>query len=90
MADSALAQFDAYLKTPQGSRPRMGPDFTVPAPTMEAVARMYEQRGDTARAVQAYRDFVEMWKRADPELQPRVAAARKRIEALTPVERTRR
>jgi tetratricopeptide (TPR) repeat protein len=90
MADSALAQYEAYLKTPQGSRPRTGPDIDVPAPTMEAVARMYEQRGDTARAVQAYRDFLEIWKRADPELQPRVAAARKRLEALVPVERPRR
>jgi tetratricopeptide (TPR) repeat protein len=90
MADSALAQYEAYLKTPRGARPRTGPDSDVPATTMEAVARMYEQRGDTARAVQAYRDFVEIWKRADPELQPRVAAARKRIEALAPVERPRR
>jgi hypothetical protein len=40
--------------------------------------------------VQAYRDFVAMWTRADPELQPRVAAARKRIEELTPLERVRR
>ena len=90
MADSALAQYEAYLKTPRGSRPRTGPDSDVPATTIEAVARMYEQRGDTARAVQAYGDFVEMWKRADPELQPRVAAARKRLEALAPVERPRR
>jgi tetratricopeptide (TPR) repeat protein len=90
MADSALAQYEAYLRTPQGARPRTGPDVDVPATTMEAVARMYEQRGDTSRAVQAYRDFVEIWKRADPELQPRVAAARKRIETLAPVERSRR
>jgi tetratricopeptide (TPR) repeat protein len=90
MADSALAQYEAYLRTPRGARPRSGPDSDVPATTMEAVARMYEQRGDTNRAVQAYRDFVEMWKRADPELQPRVVAARRRIEALTPVERPRR
>jgi hypothetical protein len=57
---------------------------------MEAVGKMYDARGDTARAVEAYRDFVERWKNADPEVQPRVAAARQRIVALTPVERVRR
>jgi hypothetical protein len=51
---------------------------------------MYELRGDTANAVEAYREFVERWKNADPELQPRVVEARKRLEALTPVERVRR
>jgi hypothetical protein len=57
---------------------------------MEAIGKMYDARGDTARAVEAYRDFVERWKNADPEVQPRVAAARQRIIALTPVERVRR
>jgi tetratricopeptide (TPR) repeat protein len=90
MADSALAQWEVYKRTPWGSRPRTGPDFSVRAVTIEAVGKMYEQRGDTARAVEAFRDFVERWKNADPELQPRVVEARKRLEALAPVERVRR
>jgi hypothetical protein len=90
MADSALAQWEVYRRTPWGSRPRTGPDFTVGALTIEAVGKMYELRGDTANAVEAYREFVERWKNADPELQPRVVEARKRLEALTPVERVRR
>ena len=36
-----------------------------------------------------YRDFVELFKSADAELQPRVAAARERIKQLTPNERTK-
>ena len=48
---------------------------------------MFDARGDTANAVQHYRDFIEFWKSADPELQPRVAAARERLQQLTPVER---
>jgi tetratricopeptide (TPR) repeat protein len=89
MADSALAQYEAYRRTPLGSRPRTGPDLQIRALVMEAVGKMYDSRGDTARAVEAYRDFVERWKNADPEVQPRVAAARQRIVALTPVERVR-
>jgi tetratricopeptide (TPR) repeat protein len=83
MTDSALAQYEAYRRTPTGSRPRKGPDPNIAAPTLETIGRMYEQRGDTARAVEAYRDFAQRWKRADPEFQPRVAAARKRLVALT-------
>ncbi|HEX9563748.1 MAG TPA: serine/threonine-protein kinase [Gemmatimonadaceae bacterium] len=90
MADSALAQYEAYRRTPWGSRPRVGPDLTIRALALEAVGKMYELRGDTAKAVEAYRDFVERWKNADPELQPRVSEARRRLEALTPVERIRR
>ena len=45
---------------------------------------------ETAAGLQAYRDLVERWKDADPELQPRLAAARKRLAELTPVERPRR
>ncbi len=41
----------------------------------ELRGQIAEQRGDTAAAIQAYRNFVTLWKDADPELQPRVAAA---------------
>ena len=34
VADSALAQYDAYRRTPYGSRPRVGPDLSVPATSM--------------------------------------------------------
>jgi tetratricopeptide (TPR) repeat protein len=90
MSDSALAQYEAYRRTTNGSRPRSGPDPSLAAPALEAIGRMYEERGDTTRAVEAYRDFVARWKRADPEFHPRVAAARRRIDALTQQERPKR
>ena len=89
-ADSAIAEYERYLKTSFGGRAREGPDFHVTAPITEALARMYEAKGNTDRAVALYRDFVELWKSADPELQPRVAAARARLQALTPVEGRKR
>ena len=89
MADSAIAQYEAYLATPLGGRKRTGTDVNVRTPTVESLAKMFEQRGDTARAVAMYRDLVERWKAADAELQPRVSAARRRLEVLTPVERPR-
>jgi tetratricopeptide (TPR) repeat protein len=90
MADSATAEYERYIKTPFGARAREGPDINVPAPVTEALAKMYDAKGNTDRAVALYRDFIELWKGADPELQPRVAAARARLQALTPVEGRKR
>ena len=36
-----------------------------------------------------YRAFIDLWKNADVELQPRVTDARKRLARLTPVEKPR-
>ncbi len=44
----------------------------------------FEQRGNTERAIYYYGKLVELWKDADPELQPRVEAARRAIAALSP------
>lgn len=64
----------------------MGPDQSLPAGLHEALAKIYESKGQTARAAELYRDFIELWKAADPELQPRVQAARVRLRALELVE----
>jgi len=45
---------------------------------------LYEQRGERQKSIQHYAEFVDLWKDADPELQPRVEAARRAIEALSP------
>jgi eukaryotic-like serine/threonine-protein kinase len=54
---------------------------TTPA-GLEAVGRLSEELGDLDVAADAYRRFVELWANADPELQPRVEAARARLAAL--------
>jgi tetratricopeptide (TPR) repeat protein len=40
------------------------------------------QRGDTAAAIRAYRNFIDLWTNAGPELQPRVTAARAALARL--------
>jgi tetratricopeptide (TPR) repeat protein len=52
------------------------------APTYERLGFLYEARGDTQKAVHYYGKLIELWETADPELQPRVEAARRAIEAL--------
>ncbi|MBA3580092.1 MAG: hypothetical protein H0W42_08920 [Gemmatimonadaceae bacterium] len=49
------------------------------APAHERLGRLFEARGDRARAAAHYSKFIELWRNADPELQPRVQAARQRV-----------
>lgn len=46
------------------------------------LGELYEQRGDTDNAVNWYNEFVDLWKDADPELQPQVEDVRERIARL--------
>jgi tetratricopeptide (TPR) repeat protein len=46
------------------------------------LGRAYEALGEMDQAVAAYAEFVEAWATADPELQPRVEAARTRLEEI--------
>jgi tetratricopeptide (TPR) repeat protein len=48
----------------------------------ERLAQLYDEKGDLEQAAGYYALFVELWADADPELQPRVAAARARMEAI--------
>lgn len=49
----------------------------------ERLGDLYERRDDAAKASHYYGKLVELWKEADPELQPRVEAARLVGAALT-------
>jgi len=57
-------------------------DLVYLAPAQLEAAALYERAGDRARALAAYRAFVELWRDADPELRPAVERARARIAAL--------
>jgi tetratricopeptide (TPR) repeat protein len=82
-ADSAIAVFarytDAVYRLPfvdglqlAGSHKRLG--------------ELYEAKGDRQNAAAHYAKFIELWKNADPELQPKVAEVRKRLARLSDVE----
>ena len=46
------------------------------------LGRLYEAQADTARAVDAYANFLDIWREADRDI-PSVIDARKRVAALT-------
>ncbi|HKP28858.1 MAG TPA: hypothetical protein VJU15_05630, partial [Gemmatimonadales bacterium] len=82
--DSAIAAYEALATTPE-----LGPagrDFTMPR-AYRRLGELYESKGDTKKAIEWYGKFVDLWKDADPEMQPKVADVRKRIAELTARER---
>jgi tetratricopeptide (TPR) repeat protein len=87
--DSAATLFERYLSTPYWGKafPDMDP---IALPLIhERLGQLYESMGNAEKAAGHYRAFIELWKAADPELQPRVADARQRLAKLTPVEKSR-
>jgi eukaryotic-like serine/threonine-protein kinase len=81
--DSAIAQYELVLNTPQfnGWAQTQGGSVRR-AIAHERLGWLYDAKGDSAKAVENFAKFVEWWDRADPELQPRVAAARERLRKL--------
>lgn len=78
---SALELYERYLETPYIYR-TMEVDYAQLAHTLVASAELYERIGDSEAAARNYARFIELWQDADPELQPRVRAARARLEAI--------
>jgi tetratricopeptide (TPR) repeat protein len=73
--DSAIAYYRLDLETPTMQAP--------PRPVLfERLGQLYEEQGDLESAAVYYARFVELWRDADPELQPRVAAASARLEEI--------
>jgi tetratricopeptide (TPR) repeat protein len=77
--DSAVAYFERFLTTP--STAPFQDDF-FRAGSYKRLGELYEAKGDTAKAESNYAQFVELWKDADPELQPKVRDVRDRLARL--------
>jgi tetratricopeptide (TPR) repeat protein len=49
---------------------------------LRRLGEMYESKGDRKKALEYYGRFVDLWKSADPELQPLVSDIRKQMARL--------
>ena len=79
--DSALAVYQEYLGSSFNFR-----IFTDPqnlARVLRRTGELYEARGDRTRAAASYQRFVDLWRNADPVLQPEVAEVKRRLAGLT-------
>jgi tetratricopeptide (TPR) repeat protein len=81
-ADSAIAMFEKYVATPIWNRNVGSDDPIALAGIWKRLGELYEAKGDRAKAVEYYLKFVDLWKNADPELQPKVAEVRLRLVRL--------
>jgi tetratricopeptide (TPR) repeat protein len=63
------------------------PDALYLAGVQKRLGELYDAKGDRQRAIEHYAKFVELWKNADPELQPKVAQAQARLAQLGAAER---
>lgn len=78
--DSAVATHERYLSTIAPNR--LFWDATELGPALERLGQLYDEAGDREKAAEYYARFVELWRNADPELQPRVEAAQRRIDEI--------
>lgn len=84
--DSTIAQLESFMHATTGLTQAFEAAI---APIENQLGELYEAKGDAALAAKHYRRFIDLWKSADPELQPRVAEARRRLVKLTPIEKPR-
>jgi tetratricopeptide (TPR) repeat protein len=78
--DSAVVHFERFIAAKYAGR--LGIDNQFLAPTHKRLGELYEAKGDNQHAVSHYRAFIDLWKNADPILQPRVDETRRRLARL--------
>jgi tetratricopeptide (TPR) repeat protein len=78
--DSAIVLSEGYVTSHVASRLRWDEDSL--GPSLERLGQLYDEAGDLENAAVYYARFVELWADADVELQPRVEAARARLEEI--------
>jgi tetratricopeptide (TPR) repeat protein len=82
--DSAIAEFERYEAVPgRYAEHGANPDVLYRPLVYKRLGELYEMKGDVARAAANYRQFIALWKDADPDLQPIVADARRRLVKLS-------
>ncbi|WP_411278876.1 protein kinase domain-containing protein [Gemmatimonas sp.] len=79
--DSVVALYESMLAS-RDPEARWWEDVFERARALKRLGELYEERGNVAQAIRRYREFVELWKDADPELQPVVQDVRERVARL--------
>ncbi len=80
-SDKAIAAFEAYLASPFAGR-LTNTDGRFLAGSYKRLGELYQVKGDRQKAASYLSKFIDLWKDADPELQPKVTDARKRLQGL--------
>ncbi|MEO8452187.1 MAG: tetratricopeptide repeat protein, partial [Gemmatimonadota bacterium] len=81
LPDSALVYYTKWVEGGEESWDG-GPYYLEQANAYFRLGELYEAKGDKTKAIDFYGRFTELWRDADPEFQPRVKEARRRIAEL--------
>jgi eukaryotic-like serine/threonine-protein kinase len=84
-ADSAIAVFTRYVDS-HAILNRFDTDGFFLAGSYKRLGELWEAKGDREKATRYYLKFVDLWKNADPELQPKVAEVRRKLQRLNDTE----
>ena len=80
--DSAVAAYTRAADTPGGLGGIMTDQWNL-AFSYRRLGELYEEKGNKEKALDYYGRFVQLWKDADPELQPQVKEVKERMVKLT-------
>ncbi len=84
MPDSVIANYERYIATPNFAKLTM--DMYYLAGVHKRLGELYEAKGNREKATAHYLAFVDLWKNADPELQPAVTQVKQRLAHLQDAE----
>ena len=79
--DSALTAYERLVTRPAVQSAVQYESFTL-APSHQRLGELYQAKGDRKKAADYYGRFVDLYQRADPELQPAVRDVRERLGRL--------
>jgi hypothetical protein len=80
MPDSAITYWERYISESYNRSP--GRDASLLAGIQKRLGELYDEKGDLAKAESHLTAFIDLWRTADPELQPKVADAKRRLAAI--------
>ena len=86
--DSALVHFERWAEAGEEIW-EVGVYFLDGPLAYIRMGELYEAKGDRTKAVDFYGRFTELWREADPELQPKVKEVKRRIAELSAEPRGR-
>jgi tetratricopeptide (TPR) repeat protein len=79
--DSALAVYQRAVTVPKHLYSVYSDAFDL-ARNYKRLGELYEERGNRDRAAEYYGKLIDLWKEADPELQPQVREVKERLARL--------
>jgi len=76
--DLAIDTYERYVHAPWQRRPET--DGLELGFALKRLGELYQQRNDRAKAAAQYTALLQLWRRADAELEPLIADVRRRLE----------